>query len=86
MTLVPSVAPGGRWALWTSTSRAPKFLPHAPWVGYGRTTLRCARPGERVAVGHTLGLVGMTVHATGPHLHFEVRLCGAAVDPTTALG
>jgi murein DD-endopeptidase MepM/ murein hydrolase activator NlpD len=44
------------------------------------------RLGQSIATGSTVGLVGATGQATGPHLHFEVRLRGAAVDPATALG
>jgi murein DD-endopeptidase MepM/ murein hydrolase activator NlpD len=40
---------------------------------------------ELVAVGSRVGTVGATGDATGPHLHFEVRLRGAAVDPSSAL-
>ncbi|MBD0349137.1 MAG: peptidoglycan-binding protein [Thermoleophilia bacterium] len=42
------------------------------------------RVGQRVAVGASLGAVGATGHATGPHLHLELRLRGAAIDPLTA--
>jgi murein DD-endopeptidase MepM/ murein hydrolase activator NlpD len=41
--------------------------------------------GQRVEVGQQLGLVGATGDATGPHLHFELRLHGASIDPLTAL-
>jgi murein DD-endopeptidase MepM/ murein hydrolase activator NlpD len=37
--------------------------------------------GGSVAQGQTIGYVGCTGHCYGPHLHFEVRLNGGAVDP-----
>jgi murein DD-endopeptidase MepM/ murein hydrolase activator NlpD len=43
------------------------------------------RLGEAVATGQRVGLVGATGDATGPHLHFEVRVRGAAVDPLGSL-
>jgi peptidoglycan hydrolase-like protein with peptidoglycan-binding domain len=41
--------------------------------------------GSRVGTGTPVGAVGASGHATGPHLHFEVRVRGAAVDPLSAL-
>jgi murein DD-endopeptidase MepM/ murein hydrolase activator NlpD len=41
--------------------------------------------GDLVAAGQPVGLVGATGDASGPHLHFELRLRGAAIDPLTAL-
>ena len=38
--------------------------------------------GQTVARGTVLGHVGATGRATGPHLHYEVRIDGEPVDPT----
>jgi peptidoglycan hydrolase-like protein with peptidoglycan-binding domain len=43
------------------------------------------RVGVWVAQGVRVGRVGATGHATGPHLHFEVRIRNASVDPLRAL-
>ena len=40
--------------------------------------------GQRVAAGQRIGRVGASGEATGPHLHFEVRRRGAAVNPLPA--
>ncbi len=39
------------------------------------------RQGQHIGQGQTLGLVGATGWATGPHLHFEFKLDGKQVDP-----
>ena len=43
------------------------------------------RRGQAVAAGQRLGSVGATGTATGPHLHFEARRRGAALDPLPAI-
>jgi murein DD-endopeptidase MepM/ murein hydrolase activator NlpD len=41
--------------------------------------------GQGVVAGSLVGAVGSTGFATGPHLHFELRIGTAAIDPLTAL-
>jgi murein DD-endopeptidase MepM/ murein hydrolase activator NlpD len=42
--------------------------------------------GDRVSPGTLIGTVGSTGRATGPHLHFELRIDGEAYDPLQVLG
>jgi murein DD-endopeptidase MepM/ murein hydrolase activator NlpD len=48
---------------------------------YAHLSIIIAREGDTVRQGQAIGGVGDTGRATGPHLHFEVRRNGAALDP-----
>jgi murein DD-endopeptidase MepM/ murein hydrolase activator NlpD len=43
------------------------------------------KPGDRVIKGQAIGVIGSTGYATGPHLHFEVRIDGEPIDPAPFL-
>jgi murein DD-endopeptidase MepM/ murein hydrolase activator NlpD len=55
--------------------------------GYGIETIYAhsqslyVRSGQKIKRGTLLAAVGNTGHSTGPHLHYEVRVNGIAVDP-----
>ena len=53
---------------------------------YGHLSKISVQPGQQIAQGVVIGLVGSTGNSTGPHLHFETRSPGrngwVAVDPT----
>jgi murein DD-endopeptidase MepM/ murein hydrolase activator NlpD len=52
---------------------------------YGHLNVIIAREGEAVGQGQAIGGVGSTGNSTGPHLHFELRQAGRAVDPLSVL-
>jgi murein DD-endopeptidase MepM/ murein hydrolase activator NlpD len=55
---------------------------HGYQTYYGHLSEIKAAVGQQVRRGGTIGLMGQTGDATGPHVHYEVRVFGAAVDPT----
>lgn len=50
---------------------------------YGHLSAIQASVGQSLRRGDVIGLVGSTGMATGPHLHWEIRRDGTAVDPVT---
>jgi len=56
---------------------------HATAYGHMRSFARGLKVGSRVKQGQIIGYVGMSGLATGPHLHFEFRVRGRAVNPLT---
>lgn len=53
---------------------------------YGHLSALNVTFGQRVQKGDLIGYMGSTGRSTGSHLHYEVRIGGAAVNPTSFLG
>lgn len=78
-------------------ARAGVVITAGPWGGYGNAVAIehgnglssvyahlhtvTVRPGKLVRALDQVGTIGSTGLSTGPHLHFEIRLQGTAVDP-----
>ena len=85
-TGTPIVAPGsGRVVMATDRiiTGLSVVLEHLPGVYsiYYHLDSLAVEEGRRVVAGEPLGTVGSTGLSTGPHLHWELRVAGVAVDP-----
>lgn len=59
---------------------------HGVETRYAHLQRITVRAGQRVAAGARIGTVGSSGRATGPHLHFELRIHDEAHDPHRVLG
>ena len=48
---------------------------------YAHNSALLVSEGESVSKGQVVAYSGMTGYATGPHVHFEVRVNGSPTDP-----
>ena len=48
---------------------------------YGHLSEIGVKVGDPIRIGQVIGAVGSTGRSTGPHLHYETRIDGEAVDP-----
>jgi murein DD-endopeptidase MepM/ murein hydrolase activator NlpD len=71
----------GGYGLYIVVRRDAKFS-----TLYGHLEWPLVQPGDVVAAGQAIALMGSTGNSTGPHLHFEVRVAGVPVDPLPLLG
>lgn len=87
-TQVRAAAAGRARVLWNPTGYGLYVLvDHGGGLQtlYGHLSAASIEDGAQVQAGEEIGRVGSTGLSTGPHLHFEVRRDGRAVDPSPLL-
>ncbi len=71
------------YAGWLGTYGNWVLIDHGNGVqtGYAHSAALLVADGERVSAGQAIAQVGTTGASSGCHLHFEVRVGGASIDP-----
>ncbi len=82
-TVVASNAGTVSFAGWASGYGYAVYINHADGrqTRYGHLSKVLVKSGQTVSQGQKIALSGNTGRSTGPHLHFEIRINGTAVNP-----
>lgn len=82
-SVVASNAGTVSFAGWASGYGYAVYINHADGrqTRYGHLSKVLVKAGQTVAQGERIALSGNTGRSTGPHLHFEIRINGTAVNP-----
>ena len=72
---------------WVSGYGYAVYINHADGrqTRYGHLSKVLVKVGQTVTQGQKIALSGNTGRSTGPHLHFEIRIGGSAVNPLNYL-